>query len=395
MTATAIPIPQHSRTNSKKISGLCALCSTNTSHPTTYQTTPSLQSVLDQKRSSLSGTAANTASTSPDSSVSTYSTASSSHSIPSLVSLSSSFESCSDSHPLQSYSHGLMNEIDEDFFSNADIQLVTPLDIVKEDLDSQNHFNQHTKQTLTKKSSFVSNLTQSIKKLTNSTMRQNDFNVFNIQPRLTDDKFIQPYNDHNPTNSKSSLVFEDTELVTFNITARTDHPNHSSKTSSDTSSILAKPQRGREQRINPEFLRLYSFESSSRKKHILPEISMKEEDEYLLYNPTNSLDQVHTKKEFALFIRRKLWDSIVLPPRENLNSYCDQPEYVFNGDGIECTGEFSLIRKLGDIKPWIKFDDEKTLMKSQTFKPRGVIGKGIQFTAKGWCNARWIPSVAC
>lgn len=356
--STAIPIPKSQRTENDI---------NNTQAGSGYPTTPSLQSILDQKKYSNGSIRSNI----------------SSSSVPSLISTSSSYESC-ESHPLDSFN--TWDDIDENFFNNNDNNTTNnfePLSPIEP-----------TKKTVAKKASFVSNLSSSIKSFTNSTIQKNDM-LFDIQPRLTDDKLPR-------TTIIQRLAQKDnkvTELQTFKVTStNTDITTNQSSTSNNnnTSQGAISILRNREPRINSQFLRLYSYESNSRKKGLLPQITHSDEEEFANNRPIGD-----SSREFALFVRQRLWQCVVLPPREDLN--ISPPEYVFHGndntdDSIEEVSEssevVSLIRKNGDVKPWIKLEDEK-FAKQKVLRPCGVLNNDIQFTVKGWCNERWLPSTTC
>jgi len=387
---------------------------------TPYPTTPSLQSILDQKKLSNG---------SIRSSVST-------NSVPSLVSINSaSYESC-DTHPLDSFN--TWEDIDENFFNNEfnesidydtnnytydhnDVQYnynfepVLPMKPAQEEqiIDNNNNNNNNNK-TINKKSSFVSNLSSSIKSFTNSTIFNNDL-LLDIQPRLTDDKLPTNILRHTGHDDSIQSIHKDTELKTFKITSINNKSSTNFQggiaTSNTPSSISIL--KNREPRINSQFLRLYSYESNSRKKGILPEVSHMNEDEYSNQSINSSKYSKNSKSsthEFAIHVREKLWQCVILPPREDLTltSY-KKPRYVYKNDYVsnsekidmigknneedENNGFVSLIRQKGDIKPWIKLEDEQQ-SKQKVLKPYGVLNNDVQFTVKGWCNERWLPKNA-
>ena len=169
--SNAIPIPKPSRlrldNDGDNKNNNAKQSNSNLSQPG-YPTTPSLQSIIDQKKFSNGSIKSNV----------------SSNSVPSLISTSSSYESC-DSHPLDSFN--TWDDIDENFFSQNDTSL-------NDDYDNNYTFQPlspiepvQQQKYITKKASFVSNLSSSIKSFANSTRHNNDI-LFDIQPRLTDDK---------------------------------------------------------------------------------------------------------------------------------------------------------------------------------------------------------------
>lgn len=319
----------------------------------TTATTPSLQSVLHQRKFSHMSL--------KEHSISSQDTAGTPESCASslLSVLSAEMESC-DSHPLEcpvSY----MDDIDEDFFNTTTtVELLAPM----------------SPPTMHKVASFVSNLTRSFRSLANSTTmvaHQNNELLFNeLQPRLTDDKVPSHWHELLPQVDTQS-----TELETYKVTSQ---PSHSSS--------HVTVHRARESRINSQFLRLYAHEASARHGRLLPEISHTEESRYLedpsLYEGT--------EHEFALLVRQRLWQCVVLPPRED--ALCDHaPEYVrvpgHDGNEHDATMTSRLATQQQQLKkPWVTFEDER----KGELGPRGVLGKGTQFVVKGWCNARWLPT---
>lgn len=363
--SNAIPIPKPSRlrldNDGDNKNNNAKQSNSNLSQPG-YPTTPSLQSIIDQKKFSNGSIKSNV----------------SSNSMPSLISTSSSYESC-DSHPLDSFN--TWDDIDENFFcqndtsfnddydNNYTFQPLSPIEPVQQ------------QKYITKKASFVSNLSSSIKSFANSTRHNNDI-LFDIQPRLTDDKL--------PKNIIQK--HRDTELQTFKVTSKNSSLPTSSSTSTPSISILGN----REPRINSQFLRLYSYESNSRKKGILPEVTHLDEEDYLQRQQSSSpiSNSLDPNRDFAMMVRQRLWQCVVLPPREDLN-LSSNPEYVYAGESVDENNEdqeefVSLIRKKGNVKPWIKLEDEE-ISKMKVLRPCGVLNNDTQFTVKGWCNERWLP----
>ncbi|CCH45727.1 hypothetical protein BN7_5313 [Wickerhamomyces ciferrii] len=226
------------------------------------------------------------------------------------------------------------------------------------------------KPIITKKSSFVSNLSSSIKNFTQSTISNNNKILFDIQPRLTDDKLPK-------TITTPSSTQNITELKTFKMSSESD---------SFKSSSIIKP---RESRINPEFLRLYSYESSSRQKGLLKEITPQDEENFIYYQ-NKFLQQPKTsplnEKEFSMMIRNKLWKCVILPPRDD---YIPQNPNYIKTDNNQKEGKSLINTTTDQRKPWVNLDDEK--IQQKVIKPYGIMGD-VQFTVKGWCNERWLPS---
>lgn len=311
---------------------------------TTSSTTPSLQSILDQRKCSQLCLRDHSVSSNDTLNSSAISCSSS------LFTVSSSeMESC-ESHPLEC-PISCMDDVEEEFFVSSKVQLIMPLST------------RGAEPSLTKRASFVSNLTRSIKSLTNSTStvthKSNDL-LFGIQPRLTDDRHPLRLLEDNFTQ----------ELETYKVT---------SQPSSSSDSITV--HRAREARINSKFLRLYAHEASARENNLLPEISQDEENRFL-EDPAYFRG---SDREFALVVRQRLWSCVVLPPRED-PAFEHAPEYIQVDKN--CTGSMTSLKATNAKKPWVKFEDER----NGDLGPRGVLGKGTQFVVKGWCNSRWLAS---
>lgn len=381
--STAIPIPSVSKRRDLSCSS----------------TTPSLQSVLDQRKcshhslrcTSLSSTSINHS----------HSRDTTSSSVPSLMSLSS-LES-SESHPLEIVT--LMDDIDQNYFDFSDHDKQLELQILKP-IRSTPTLSDLNSQELPHQYYFVSNLTRSIRNFTNSTIHRNNDLLFEIQPRLTDDKLPQSIviQKLQKLQHQQNLKLNDSmeqELETYKITAKNAtviSSNPSTTSLDDLSSVSI--MRNKEPRINSQFLRLYAYEASSRKKGLLPEITQDEENELLMDQRQLSVNSSNitslSDKEFAIIVRQRLWNCVVLPPRED-STFFHTPEYVYYDENNQQIDEKnSLMRKLNDIKPSVKLEDEENYNLSDSkrntaLKPRGTLYNNVQFIVKGWCNSRWIP----
>ncbi|CDR44835.1 CYFA0S15e02784g1_1 [Cyberlindnera fabianii] len=358
--ALAIPIPRHHNAPHKQLS-----------------TTPSLQSVLDQKRLSINQSLRLSLSSSSSSSSSDTEDSPSSPpiSVHSLLSMDS-LDPCSHKHPLDESQTDYLSDIDNDFFNDSTmLELVEPLPS-----DYTCPQDPLSPKAITKKQSFVSQLSNSLRNFTTSTKKQNNELVFDIQPRLTDDR-LPIHVAYSTTTTSTTTHLQDRELETFKVTSL----SHSHSTTSLPSSTAV--YRNREPRVNSQFLRLYSHEAASRRKGLLLETDPIEEE---LYMPHPS--HYHgTEREFALLVRHRLWNCVVLPPRQDapMDPTTHNDEYVFD-DEIHDKEEMTLVDTQRQVKPWITLEDETE--KNTTLGPRGILDKGVQFTVKGWCNTRWMPS---
>ncbi|ONH68373.1 Protein GIS3 [Cyberlindnera fabianii] len=308
--ALAIPIPRHHNAPHKQLS-----------------TTPSLQSVLDQKRLSINQSLRLSLFTFFSTNICSF-----------IAFYGLLLTHVPHKHPLDESQTNYLSDIDNDFFNDSTmLELVEPLPS-----DYTCPQDPLSTKAITKKQSFVSQLSNSLRNFTTSTKKQNNELVFDIQPRLTDDRL----------------------------------PIH-----------VAYIYRNREPRVNSQFLRLYSHEAASRRKGLLLQTDPIEEE---LYMPHPS--HYHgTEREFALLVRHRLWNCVVLPPRQDapMDPTTHNDEYVFD-DEIHDKEEMTLVDTQRQVKPWITLEDETE--KNTTLGPRGILDKGVQFTVKGWCNTRWMPS---
>ncbi|KAH3680532.1 hypothetical protein WICMUC_000263 [Wickerhamomyces mucosus] len=389
--ANAIPIPQDR-----------ILQTTTNDHQSSkiWCNTPSLQCVIDQKRISSSNTPGLSFSSSSDSSLSLHSM-SNEFSLPKesycfnhpldskFQSFNPRFNSLYDDSDNDSLNidddedgdeyelsmsfnqssmkdyedeHTTFEEIDENFFTSSLVRSVSAIEITNRCKEPQSI------------NSFVSHLSNSLKKLTISTaklMYSND-DFFLNQPRSTDDKLPETKN-YNNKLSQSPPPPQEKELKTFKVFA----------SSPEEISV----QKTRESRINSQFLRLYAYETSSRSKGLLQDISKYDDDR--IYNKKQEIpSNLSEKIKFSMCVREKLWEKVILPAR-NDSSNLGTVEYINENDIVNKSNS----NKQNDclLKPWVKLTDFKLLDHFNTFSPRGTLQKGkIQYTVKGWTNKKWI-----
>lgn len=255
------------------------------------------------------------------------------------------------------------DDIDETFFSRP----VSPIDPLQ----------QTTKQQpVMRKPSMISNLSLSFKRFkisTSNLLYSADEKIFSNQPRLTDDRL--------PTNSQ----YQEQELTTFKIITPLPNSNNSTV------------HKSRESRINPEFLKLYAFETSARLNGLLENVDHIE-------NASNiDLDRLSDQQlAFSLKVREKLWNKVVLPPREDILPSLSfaSSEYVKLAPSSQSSSQTedlqsSILENNSSadglkVKPWLQLRD---LIDNPTksIKPKGYLNEKTQFTVKGWANKKWIP----
>ncbi|CAI4601225.1 BAL_1a_G0035330.mRNA.1.CDS.1 [Saccharomyces cerevisiae] len=186
---------------------------------------------------------------------------------------------------------------------------------------------------------------------------------------------------------------------------------------STASSELLPNKRIRQKSLNTNFLKLYSIETSCKRKSILPEVEV---DDHLLKQLTYSeIRSLEIKKEpnvstndikLALITRKKLWSDMVHETRNDL--FGDSTPWNLHfvattsntepSQGRESASEHttadlksSLVRVHSDVKPW--FNNGGTML-----KPCGKLNLGkvtnktsaptreIQYVVKGWCDSRFL-----
>ncbi|EDK38113.2 hypothetical protein PGUG_02211 [Meyerozyma guilliermondii ATCC 6260] len=227
----------------------------------------------------------------------------------------------------------------------------------------------------------ASNLTESLKSIQNS-VRKRTASItatFTLTPRMTDD--VLP---HQPA------VVEE-ELTTF----RGDGADITSRNPTITPRF-----KNRDQRVNPDFLRLYAFDYSGRTSGMLPIAHTSSELERLLQG-SEAIRQFHHANnlhKISNASKEKLWRGVILGPRSDRCPYshieCDS--YV----NTDITSTQSLVRLHGTHQPW-------NVNGARCFKPAGILygakecinghapSSGVtrsQYTVKGWCNSRWLAT---
>ncbi|CAI4046044.1 hypothetical protein SKDZ_12G1440 [Saccharomyces kudriavzevii ZP591] len=198
-------------------------------------------------------------------------------------------------------------------------------------------------------------------------------------------------------------------------------PSASSSSEADDSTasndLLLPNKRIRQKSLNTNFLKLYSIESSCKRKNILPEVEV---DDHLLKQLTYSeIWSLEIKKEpkvstrnikLALITRKKLWSDMVHETRNDLFGDSTPWNLHFvattsktppaqSGESANEHGtpdpKSSLVRVYSDVKPW--FNNGGTML-----KPCGKLSLGkvtnkitaptreIQYVVKGWCDSRFL-----
>ncbi|QHS74836.1 Gis3p [Saccharomyces paradoxus] len=194
-------------------------------------------------------------------------------------------------------------------------------------------------------------------------------------------------------------------------------PSSETDGSTAPSDLLLPNKRIRQKSLNTNFLKLYSIETSCKRKSILPEVEV---DDHLLKQLTYSeIWSLEIKKEpdvptndikLALITRKKLWSDMVHETRNDL--FGDSTPWNLHfvattsntqpSQGREPTNEHttadsksSLVRVHSDVKPW--FNNGGTML-----KPCGKLNLGkltnkttaptreIQYVVKGWCDSRFL-----
>ena len=189
--------------------------------------------------------------------------------------------------------------------------------------------------------------------------------------------------------------------------------NNRSTASSD---LLLPNKRIRQKSLNTNFLKLYSIETSCKRKNILPEVEV---DDHLLKQLSYSeIWALEIKKEpnvstrdikLALITRKKLWSDMVHETRNDLFgdstpwnlhfvATTSKVQPLQGGESAKehatADSKSSLVRVHSEVKPW--FNNGGTML-----KPCGKLNLGkatnknttptreIQYVVKGWCDSRF------
>ncbi|AMD18934.1 HBR033Cp [Eremothecium sinecaudum] len=165
-------------------------------------------------------------------------------------------------------------------------------------------------------------------------------------------------------------------------------------------------RRTRQQSLNPNFLRLYATELSSKLKNLLPDINVDEHalrklshDDIWNLDIPNKYDDVSPYQiKLALITRRKLWSEMCNILRQDLHGvnapwnlkFVIEPQLTDDSDRTQRKNlTSSLVRLESDVKPWSKGGNQFML------RPCGKLSLGkngnrdIQYVVKGWCDSRF------
>ncbi|KOG97806.1 Gis3p [Saccharomyces eubayanus] len=194
-------------------------------------------------------------------------------------------------------------------------------------------------------------------------------------------------------------------------------PSSETKDAAAPNDLLLPNKRIRQKSLNTNFLKLYSIETSCKRKNILPEVEV---DDHLLKQLTYSdIWSLEIKKEpkvstrdikIALITRKKLWSDMVHETRNDLfgdstpwnlpfiataSTVPPAPDHEPANEPGTMDPKSSLVRVHSDVKPW--FNNRGTML-----KPCGKLSLGkvsnkttaptrdIQYVVKGWCDARFV-----
>lgn len=228
--------------------------------------------------------------------------------------------------------------------------------------------------------SLASNLSESLKNIQSSVRKRTaSFSLtatFKISPRMTDD--IIP----------TTAAVVEKELETFQYDG--------------TSPVISEPTvfprfKNRDQRVNPDFLRLYALDYSARLQGRLPIAHTNSELETLQENEViKRFHEAHDLFKILNASKEKLWRAVILSPRPDK---CPRGhiESIFVSTGEVTLPSNGLVRASGAYKPWSNG--------IRCIQPSGILhgaklcinghapSSGVsraQYTAKGWSNPRWL-----
>ncbi|CCD23240.1 Gis3p NDAI_0B02050 [Naumovozyma dairenensis CBS 421] len=178
-------------------------------------------------------------------------------------------------------------------------------------------------------------------------------------------------------------------------------------------------KRSRQQKMNPNFLKLYSIETSCRLKNILPEINIDDQVlKQLSYHDIKTLPiknqpkkTVNNHKEMgneskyedvschdikmAIITKKKLWADMLHETREDLFGVSSpwNLKFVAACNEQEDTKNTStLVRVHSELKPWVNGNTTSTLLKpcGKLKIDRRFPSREIQYVVKGWCDSRFV-----
>lgn len=222
----------------------------------------------------------------------------------------------------------------------------------------------------------LSNLAQAFRIVKNSIIRSSHYvRVHSVyfSPRMTDDA-LPAFETHHKTADDAADRLTATRGCSFG--------HHGLKC--------------REHRVNSLFLRLYAFDCDARDAQLFPS-SYSTEELSNVVNKTRGARQFH--RRYNLFkiselSRDKLWNSVVLPPRDDAvpRTHVDYASYMYVGDKPRLKQHVSL---------------QCSRLAQCLAHPAGILcngssrhngpspGAGVsmpQYTKKGWCNPRWLDA---
>ncbi|SCU90287.1 LADA_0F03026g1_1 [Lachancea dasiensis] len=168
-------------------------------------------------------------------------------------------------------------------------------------------------------------------------------------------------------------------------------------------------RRLRQQTFNPNFLKLYAMETSSKASDLIPDLNVDEQvlrrltfqDIWNLdipFSPQTANVSVRDIK-IALITRKKLWSEMMCEPRLDLhgdrapwNLKFEVEQSTSKGQSAASTTR-SLVRVNSELKPWMSVTSERMLRpvgKLQLTRARpGKETREIQYVVKGWCDSRF------
>lgn len=218
-----------------------------------------------------------------------------------------------------------------------------------------------------------------------------------------------------PRSKSNSMIYENDKVELEHWPSST-----SSSSSGDddlgalqiSQNLVLPNKRTRQQSLNPNFLKLYSIEMSSKSKNLLPEINVDEQIlKQLSYNEIRALDiqtDIHKNEnvssddiKLALITRKKLWSDMVHGQRQdlfgesvpwNLKFVAEETDTQDTAD--DSAKKSSIVRVHSDLKPWL--GDNNNIINNTMLKPCGRIklgsvpnAKEIQYVVKGWRDSRF------
>lgn len=228
---------------------------------------------------------------------------------------------------------------------------------------------------------------------------------------LTIDEFSKVGNAE--ISTKKSFISQKSSIISDSILVEMEYwPNSGDISKINTEAFITNQnhkihlsnKRTRQQSLNTNFLRLYSIETSSKLKNLIPDLNVDEnvlsrlsyQDIWDLNIPNNKISSHEIK--LALITKKKVWSNMCHLTRKDLHGISSPWNLKFilqnevnndNQDGDFAQKTNSLVRLKSDLKPWLTNNNRLMLKPCGKLKMGENFGREIQYVVKGWCDSRF------